>query len=330
MNRKLKIFINYVAGPVLFTWLSVSIIGQVRRQPDLSASWARIKESFLSADAWLLLLVVLLMLFNWGLEAAKWKMAINRVQKISFFHSMKAVFSGVSFAITTPNRTGEYIGRMFYMQEGNRLKVISLTILCSISQLIITLVIGLISLWVLEDKLVSSGISGWSAWIRMILTGGLVVLVLLTVFYFRLNHLVSWIDRRSWFKKHSWLINELGKIHATILFRLLSLSFLRYLIFIFQYLLVLQLFGVEISWWQGCWSMALVFLIMSAIPNIALFEIVQKVFVAEKILGLFTINTLGIGLATTTIWIINLLIPAAAGSLMIIGIKIFKKENEAN
>jgi MFS family permease len=327
-NTKLKIFINYVAGPVLFSWLALSVIGQIKQQPDLATSWTRIKESVFSYEVWTLILVFILMFLNWGLEAFKWRISVRSVQQISFFTALRAVLSGVSFSVTTPNRIGEYFGRVLYLREGNRLRVISLTMVCSLSQLIITILAGLVSLWVLEDRLVASGISGWPAWITMVLTGSILVLVFLTVLYFRLNRLAVWIDKLPWIKKYSWLIKELEKIDATLLFRLLSVSFLRYLIFIIQYILVIRFFGIEIGWWPCFWSMALVFLVMTIIPNIALFEIVQKVFVAEKVLGIFTTNTLGIGLATTTIWMINLLIPAAIGSLLIFGIKIFKKENE--
>ena len=329
-NKKLKIFLNYVAGPLLFAWLAFSIYRQVKQQPDLSASWEEIKASIFSREVWMPALVFILMIVNWSLEALKWRFAVKQVQPISFFRSLKAVFSGVSFSVSTPNRIGEYLGRVLHLKEGNRLKVISLTILCSFSQLIITLLFGLVSLWILEDKLIDSGISGWPAWIKMILTGGAIVFIFLTVLYFRLNSLVSWVIKWKWFNKYTWLINELGKLSATLLIKLLSFSFLRYLVFITQYLLLIKFFGLEIGLWQGFWSMALVFLVMSVIPNIALLEIVQKIFVTEKILGIFTSNILGIGLATTVIWVINLMIPAAIGSLLILGIKIFKKTNENN
>jgi hypothetical protein len=89
-----------------------------------------------------------------------------------------------------------------------------------------------------------------------------------------------------------------------------------------------RFFNVEVNAWQGFWSISVVFFIMAALPTIALFEIVQKVYVTKEIFTIFTINTLGIGLATTTIWFINLVVPAAIGSLLILGIKLFRKENE--
>ena len=51
--------------------------------------------------------------------------------------------------------------------------------------------------------------------------------------------------------------------------------------------------------------------------------------VSLKLIGLFSGNNLGIGLTSVSIWFINLIIPALAGSLLILGIKrIFKNNND--
>ncbi|MEJ0103260.1 MAG: hypothetical protein WDO19_12180 [Bacteroidota bacterium] len=43
---------------------------------------------------------------------------------------------------------------------------------------------------------------------------------------------------------------------------------------------------------------------------------------------MLTTNELGIGLTTVSVWFINLIIPALIGSLLILGIKIFRNRNE--
>src|SRR6185436_5079605 len=144
LNKNIKIFLNYILGPLLFAWLSYSVFKQIRDQPHLEESWRNIKASFTDTRIINFLLVFILMFVNWSLEALKWKLSVQKVQPINFFRALKAIFSGVSFSITTPNRMGEYFGRMLYMDEGKRLKIVSLTILCSLSQLIITLLFGLL------------------------------------------------------------------------------------------------------------------------------------------------------------------------------------------
>lgn len=327
--KNIKIFLNYILGPLLFVWLSYSIFKQVKQQPHLEESWLSIKAAFGDERVINFILVFILMFVNWSLEALKWKLSVQNVQPISFLKALKAIFSGVSFAVTTPNRMGEYIGRVLYMNEGNRLKVISLTILGSLSQLIVTMLFGLLALLILKADLINVQLTIYNEWADVIFIVGMIFFGVLTVFYFRIGWLTRWIEKIPAIKKYIWLINELEKADTTLLFRLLSISMLRYLVFATQYFLLFSFFGVEVDWWTGFWATALVFFIMAITPTIALFEVTQKIFITEGIFSIFSTNTLGIAFVTTTIWFVNLIVPAAIGSLLILGIKLFKK-NEAS
>ena len=215
------------------------------------------------------------------------------------------------------------------MEEGKRLKAISLTITGSLSQLMITLGMGLMGLVILRSSIEGSGMIP-SIWIRVLIYGTFTVLVILTLFYFRLPWLVRWIDRLPGNNRFAWLIRTLEEFNATMLLQLLSLSALRFAIFILQYYLLFQLFGVNITAWQGLWTVSLSFLVMAVIPTIALFtDLGLRGEISLRLLGLFSENSIGIGLVSVTIWFINLIIPALAGSLLILSIKkIFKNKNE--
>src|SRR5688572_413988 len=219
LNKNIKIFLNYFLGPVIFIWLSWSIYQQIKQQPNLEQSWQQIKQSFSGPLIINLFIVVLLMLANWSLEALKWKLSVREVQHVSFLKSLKAIFSGVSFSVTTPNRMGEYAGRILYMEEGNRLRVVSLTILGSLSQLIITLSFGLAGLLILKNRIIGAGLIEWTRWFDLILIGVAIALVVLTVFYFRLRWLAFWLDRVPALSKYSYLISELEKVNATLLWQ---------------------------------------------------------------------------------------------------------------
>ena len=330
LNKNIKIFLNYFLGPIIFFWLSYSIYNQVKHQHNLEQSWLQIKQSFNSPLVINLIAVVLLMFVNWSLEAMKWKLSVQRVQPVSFFKSFKAILSGVSFSVTTPNRMGEYLGRVLYMEEGNRLRVISLSILGSISQLMITLTFGLLGLLILKSRIIEAGLLAWPTWINLIVFGCTAVLLVLTVFYFNLKWLAQWIDKLPGIRKYAYLFSELEKINATLLLQLLSLSSMRYLVFGIQYYLLFRFFGVEVSWWQGFWATGVTFLVLAIIPTVALVELGVRGEISLKMLGLFSTNNLGIGFASTTIWFINLVVPAVIGSLLILSIKIFMKRNERN
>ncbi|MDP4263266.1 MAG: lysylphosphatidylglycerol synthase transmembrane domain-containing protein [Bacteroidota bacterium] len=329
LNKNIKIFINYFLGPILFAWLSWSIYSQVSRQPDLEEKWKHIRQSFGSPALLNLVAVFVLMILNWGIESFKWKLAVQKIQGVSFFTSFKAILSGTSFSATTPNRVGEYLGRVLYMNEGNRLKAISLTIVGSMSQLIITLLMGWTGLLLLQKQVENSHLLS-GIWLRVIIYGVSFVLLILTVFYFRLSWIIKWIDRLPGVRKYAWLVQGLEDFNATLMLQLLSLSALRFLVFIIQYYLLFRLFNVDISWWQGLWAVSVSFLVMAVIPTIALFtDLGLRGQVSLKLIGLFSRNDLGIGLTSISIWFINLIIPALAGSILILGIKkIFKSSND--
>ena len=332
-KKNIKIFLNYFLGPLLFIWLSASIYNQVRHQPNLGASWIKIKQSMESAKIWNLVIVIFLMLINWAIEAVKWKIAMHNIQRISFLKSFRAVLSGVSFSVNTPNRVGEYLGRVLYMEEGNRLRAVSLTIVCSISQLIVTLFVGLIGLFCIRRKIETGEmIRGFdsSLWLQVLQYGVITVLVILTLLYFRLSLLARLVDRLQNRNRYDWLTHSLKNIRATILLKLLSLSAARYIVFIVQYFLLFRLFEVDIGWWQCCWAVSVIFLVLAILPTFAIAELGIRGQVSLKLLELFSTNGLGISLATATIWLINLVVPAMAGSLLIASIKIFKYRNERN
>lgn len=321
-KKTVRVFIRYFLGPLLFVWLSYSIYRQIISQPDLEDAWYHIQQKFISdGQGWIMGVVVILMLVNWSLETIKWKLCVKPVQPISFFTAFKAVLSGVSFSVSTPNRVGEYLGRILYMDEGNRMKAISLTILGSLSQLMITLLMGVVGL-IFIRPLMQGGDILPSLWTDLIIWGTIAVLVILTLFYFRIAWLTGWLEKIAGLRRYVWLFSNLEGFNATLLLRLLSLSALRFVVFIAQYYLLFRLYDVEISWWNVWCATSVSFLVMAVIPTIALFtDLGLRGKINLKLLGLFSNNNLGISLASVSVWIINLLVPALAGSLLILSIK---------
>jgi hypothetical protein len=104
---------------------------------------------------------------------------------------------------------------------------------------------------------------------------------------------------------------------------------LRFLIFIVQYYLLFRLFAVDISIWHAVWAVSVSFFVLAVIPTFAIAEVGLRGEVGVKLIGLFAANHLGIFVTTTSIWVINLIIPAVIGSLLILRMrKIFSEKKE--
>ena len=317
LTRNSKIFINYFLGPLLFCWLSWSIYRQIIRQEGLKQAWQKINASLSGPLIWIVLVVLLLMIVNWSFEALKWKISVRSVQEVSFSKALQAIFSGISFSVTTPNRVGEYIGRLFYMNEGNRLKTISITMVGSMSQLIITLLAGIVGLLYLGPDAVRTGLME-AIWMKCIIYGTIAVLIGLLLFYFRLSWVIRGVSKLPGSKKFLYLVEALEQLDIKLLLQLLLFSLLRFVVFTLQYYLLFLLFDVDITLTQAVWTVSVSFLVMAVIPTIAIAELAQRGKVITAIVGLYSSNLLGMTLATAAIWFVNLILPAIIGSLLIL------------
>jgi hypothetical protein len=148
----------------------------------------------------------------------------------------------------------------------------------------------------------------------------------LVVLYFRLSWLIKLLERIPFVQKYSFFIQKLEEFEFRELLKVLMISFGRYLIFIAQYVLLLQVFKVEIPLWETIWTITVMFLALAIIPTIALAELGVRGKLSIYLFGVFSTNTLGIVLTATAIWLVNLVVPALAGSLFILGIKLFRKK----
>lgn len=326
-NKNIKIFINYFLGPVLFLWLAFSIYQQIKSQPQLLASWLHIKQALQSYQLWYLLAAVILIFFNWALEAWKWKLSVSSFHHVNFWSAYKAILCGVSFSVTTPNRVGEYFGRMMYLPDGSRLKSISVTIVSSWSQLLITVFTGMLGFIFLREDLLKAQFvseSFYQITLLGIFTGGLT----LTLLYFQTSFFGKLLEKWLQHTRYLYLVQTLRTFNGELLMKLLLLSFLRYLVFVSQYYLLFVLFGVHVPAIIVWNVLGLLFLTLAVIPSISLIEVGLRGEISLLLMGLYTANSLGVGLTSVTIWFLNLVLPAIIGSILILSVKFYKKKNE--
>ncbi|UAY51795.1 lysylphosphatidylglycerol synthase domain-containing protein [Ferruginibacter albus] len=325
MNKQIKILLNYFLGPVLFVLLSWSLYKQIINQPDLANRWEEIKASWYNYKFWL---VIILMLVNWGIEARKWQLLIGHLQQFSFFKAFSAVLSGSSVTMLTPNRVGEYGGRILYVEEGNRIKAISLTIVGSISQFLVTMVMGCCGLFFLRFFSTRANALNElpSLWSNILLSLSIALTLLILLFYLRIGWLVRMIEKITALQKFVKHIQVLDEFSNMQLLHILLLSFVRYMVFVLQYVLLLQVMQVDIGIILGCTSINVFYLVMAIVPTFGFIEFPMRAKTSWEILKFYTTNELGVGAATLGIWLINLVVPAIIGSLLILSIKIIKEK----
>jgi len=292
----------------------VFIYKQVISKENFSNILLEYRDVFLNTGNGILMaLVSALMLVNWSLEALKWEMMMRKLEVIPFSRALSAVFSGLTVSFFTPNRIGEYAGRIFHLHTANRIKGTLVTILENLSQLIITVTIGSISLVLYLNEY--TGLHAYILWV----TGVILLLFSGTLIFLFLQ--VPVMDEAAlklrWLKKYESYLSVLSEYKKSELLVILGLALLRYIVFTTQFLILLEVFGVQGSFAEEVLLINMVFFVMTLIPTFALAELGVRGAVATYFLSKISLDSLAILNASVSLWLINLVIPAIVGIIFI-------------
>ena len=292
----------------------IFIYRQVISKENFSEILSVYSELFLSQGSRSMILVVVsLMLVNWSLEALKWKLMMRRLEEIPFLRALAAVFSGLTVSFFTPNRIGEYAGRIFHLRSANRIKGTLVTILENLSQLIVTIVIG--SLCLVIFLIQYSGLHEYILWVTGILM--IVFSAAILFLFLELPILDRSILKIEKLKKLSKYLEVLSEYKKTELLILLGLAFMRYTVFSLQFFLLLKIFGIEAPALTLILLINMIFFVMTLVPTFALTEIGVRGAIATYFLSSVTPDSLAILNASVSLWLINLVTPALLGIVFI-------------
>ena len=236
--------------------------------------------------------VILMMFLNWLVEALKWRYMISKIENISIMTAYRAVFTGITVSTFTPNRIGEYGGRVFCLEKGDRIKAVFITALCSMSQLLVTILYGSISLFILFDEILID---------KTFLSVSL--LILLNLFflfsYFNISNIVNFLGKFKLIKSFKKYLEVLVMYNYKDLIIAFIYSNTRYFIFSLQFIILLHVFGINISFMDAILSVMLIFFFITITPTITIAEIGVRGSVAIFVLGLFSSNDIAILSSTT-------------------------------
>ena len=284
---------------------------------ELDAYFLPYQQLLFEINPFVLVGFIFLALLNWSIEALKWKWIIKKVQNISFMRSVRAFFNGVTVSFFTPNRSGEFAGRILYLNPENRIRGALLTFLSSSAQLLVTLQLGLLSLiYFLPDFVEFSNFEiQVFRFVLFLITLGV------TGAWLHLPVVVRWVDRlnikSSWKEKiHIW-----ERCSQADFFVLWCLSLLRYAVFTFQQLILFAIIMPSVSFPLMMGLSALSFFLITIIPSIALGELGVRGGVNIAVFGFGGWMSSDVLMVTFALWFVNLVIPALLGACSILFLK---------
>jgi len=278
-----------------------------------------------SADGWLLAgAALLLMPVNWLLESCKWRLLMGSLRPISIGTAMRGVAAGIAFSLFTPNRLGEYAGRVLVVDARDNWPAFWSTAVGNFCQLIVLLTIG---------GLGAAYFSGYylpviqKALAYLLPVGGVSVL-LLAWGLFRLERWSAWLEARPFFRRWTGRVRgqlrHLRRFRAPALMGGISLAALRYLVYSTQYALLLRFFGVGVPLDAAYAGIATLFFIQTGLPLPPLLGLLARGELALLIWGVFGANELSVLAATFSLFIINLVGPALLGMAFVVKVNVLK------
>lgn len=236
---------------------------------------------------------------------------MEHLKPLSFKEAIHGVLSGVATGIITPNRMGNFIGRIVYLDSGLKIKATMYTFYANIIQFITTISFGIIGLIYVRGFVED-------LYFYLVLSGGLLAL-LASVMVF-INPLIL-LKRPVVFLLTDEIKEGLSQIHdfsISLKLTLFHLSSLRYFVYVCQYVLVLFAFHRADSILLIFGLIASLYLLMTLIPSLFL----GKLFVREAA-GLIVLAWIGVQdpviiLVGFIVWMINIAIPALVGTIRLI------------
>ncbi len=146
--------------------------------------------------------------------------------------------------------------------------------------------------------------------------------LMLLLIFFQIDRAHRLLPSKQWTFHIKKYLSVFSKYTTSGLAMTLGFSGARYVVFSVQFLMMLQIFGVEVGAFQGFMLICLYYLIQTAIPGNLLTEFGVRGAVSVFIFENYTDRESAILAATYGIWAINLLFPAMSGLLILLFRKI--------
>mgnify|MGYP001187663338 CR=1 FL=1 len=259
--------------------------------------------------------VLFLLPSNWWLESVKWEMLVEKVQKIDIKIAFKSVLNGILTSFFTPNRVGDFVGRIVYLDKKNKKAGFTLSIINSFTQNFIMIICGMPAflLFVFRSRNSHSAIfQGFS--IKVYLIEFLLFLLIGIIFYIFLPFIVRILQKSKVANRFQSFFACLSVYNSWDLLKILMVSLLRYFVFSLQFFLMLRCFGVDLYVLNAMIAIPCTYLFVTFTPSLAFSEVPIRSSYAVIFIGAFSHQLVQIMLATACVWAVNYALPLLGGS----------------
>ncbi|MCB0665456.1 MAG: flippase-like domain-containing protein [Saprospiraceae bacterium] len=315
LSRILTIAIKVVVLLVFLYLLYFSFA----RQKELTALFTEFTKQ-LNTDRLIYLLFALLLVYaNWWLEALKWQKLLVPILPIPFLKAFKSVLIGVTSSIFTPNRVGEYLGRVITIETKYQLAAMTALGFSSLIQLIFLCVLGIGGANYLIWHSYPIPFGNTLTWILVILLPITSILLLKYAknLYRYLKSKLGHLWPKLWSQLDYILRLPFGYFGQVII-----LTGIRISVYVLQYWLLLQFFQIDVPEDLAVATILLGYFIQSGLPLPSFFALIARGEITLFLWNFFAVNELSILAASYGLWVINVVLPALVGMIYVMKIKV--------
>jgi uncharacterized membrane protein YbhN (UPF0104 family) len=319
LSPKAKKTISITVKTAILTLAFYFIYRKLGNNKSLADFWGLIQGMGLHRVWYLLTTVFLLLFVNWLLEAVKWKFLVSKVEEISSFKAVESVFCGLTWAVFTPNRIGEYGGRVFFLQPDKRGRGIVAMTVGSAGQIVLTNVLGGIGLIWFIHRFFSL-----TEWVGYAITFIIILFCLfIIIFFFNIQLLNNLLQRIPLLRSLRHYFEVFTYYTTGDLVRVFILSLSRFAVFTFQYYLVIHLLVPSLAAHEIVLMVFIILFVQSSIPSVNLLDVGVRGITATYFFGYLTNQDIAILAASACIWLVNLIIPAILGAGFVLKLRFF-------
>lgn len=268
---------------------------------------------FISHNFFQLTLLLVLVPVNWALESLKWQLLAKKAIPITFYEALRSTLTGLAVGVALPAQIGDTLGRVGSLKSTDRLKTIGAAVVSNGIQFYVSIIAGGVSWFLLKDSINAP------EWISTAVVFLMIILLIL-------GFLIAWFRRPLllWNTKKNWLIRVQSYLEVIASYTLadlgiaLILGTLRYLVFLFQFVLAISLFNFGINWLEITAGAGLILLAKTLIPALNIFgDLGLREFTALYVFKNYGLPSEKIVAATLLIWFINILGPLLVGIVLV-------------
>lgn len=285
--------------------LAVAVLGGLILVIDLDALLASARAAQLR---WMALALALLPL-NLLLEAWLWHRLVRlEAPGTRFPTAVGALLAGYALGTFTPGRVGDFAGRAFYLDHGDKWAVSAVVFVERLFSMWVAVVVGSIVLvgWLLAG-LLEPATAWWG-----VFAVGCGPAALLTLLFLFPRHSYALLRRRAPARVHTKL-RFLMRLRRPLALRCASLAGLRYLVYTSQFVLLVRAFTPLDAAVPVYGATALVFFAKFLIPPFTFLDLGIREGAAVFFLGLLSLPQAAAFNASLLLFGTNLVLPALVG-----------------